>query len=419
MQPQRRPRVPIFTLFQDSNYRTIWTAGLLTEVSRRVEQLVLSWFVLQETDSPFQLGLLLVFLNAPRPILSPFTGVFADRFSRRRILLVAQGILVLVAAAILTLFMTDRMEPWHAFVGVVFHGFARALDDPARRPAIFDIVGQNKVVTAMSWEMISNTLGMMAGPLMAGVLISVLGFTGGYECALALHLVAMGLFFLVKIPFRRMNVAAEPFWTSLTAAIQFAVHSPTLMGVLYISLIMNAMSFPTQQFVPAIARDQLGSGPVLVGLLVTAAGIGQLASSGVIGSMRNHQYPSRMFVIGTLVALVMALVFVWSPWYGFAFGIWLLFGIGQAAFGTMQSSIIMLWSPPEMRGRMMSLLFVFIGVGAPIGTLEIGTLAVVLSTQWALTINEVIALFLILPALVLTPMVFRPSSVPPTAPSQE
>ena len=383
-----------------------------------MEQLVLSWFILQETDSPFQLGLLLVFLNAPRPILSPFTGVIADRFSRRWLLVVAQSLNALTAASLLALFVSEQIEPWHGFVAVGFHGIARALDDPVRRPAIFDIVGEKRLVTAMSLEMISNTLGLIAGPLLGGILISLVDFSGGYSFVLVVHLLALGLFFRVRIPFRRMSVAAEPAWTSLMTAIRYALHSPTLLGVLYVSLVINALSFPTQQFIPAIGRDLFGVGPVLVGLLITAAGIGQLFSSGVIGSMRTHPYPGRMFVAGTSCSLVTALLLVWSHWYGLAIFIWVIFGIGQAAFGTMQSSIIMLWSPPEMRGRMMSLLFISIGIGAPLGTLEIGALAVVLGIKWGLSINDLAAMLLILPVLALTPLVWRPSREPPPEAAQ-
>ena len=116
--------------------------------------------------------------------------------------------------------------------------------------------------------------------------------------------------------------------------------------MLYITLLMNALTIPTQQLIPAIGRDQLGVGPVLIGLLVAASGFGQLLAAGVVASMRSHQYHGRIFVAGTLISIVMALLFVWSPWYAISFAIWTGFGIGQLGFGVMQSSIIMLWSSP-------------------------------------------------------------------------
>ena len=418
MQPQRRSRVPALLMFQDGNYRNIWYAGVLIEISRRLELLVLSIFVLSETNSPFQLLLVLVFLNLPRPVVSIFTGAVADRFSRRRILMVAQCLNMLIAAGMLTLFVSEQIQPWHVFVAVALQGCSKSLEDPARRTGIFDIVGQSRVVTAMSLEMLSNTFGMMAGPILAGVLISVRGSDGAYGFVLVVHLLALGLLLRVKIPSQRVIIGKERVLSSLVVAIRYALHSRMLLGALYITILMNALSFPTAQVIPAIGLDQLGVGPVLVGLLVASAAFGQLFTAGIIASMRSHQYHGRMFVVGSLVSLVMAVLFVWSPWYALSFAIWTVFGIGQTGFGVMQSSIIMLWSPRDMRGRMLGLMSMCIGIGTPSGAAEIGALALVLGIPWAVSVNGLAALLLILPVLALTPLVWRPSREPPPEATQ-
>jgi MFS family permease len=183
--------------------------------------------------------------------------------------------------------------------------------------------------------------------------------------------------------------------------------------MLYITIVMNALAFPVQQFIPAIGRDHLEVGPALVGLLVAAEGFGQLAAAVVIASTRSLRYHGRVFTLGSLVVLVMAILFVWSPWYVLSFALLTIGGIGQAGFGTMQSTIAMLSAPKEMRGRMMGLLSLCIGVGTPLGTAEIGAVAASFSTQWAISVNALAGLLLLLPALVLTPLVWRPLALPP------
>ena len=315
MQPQPRPRVPFLLLLQDRNFRTIWHAGILIEISRRLELLVLSIFVLQETNSPFQLVLVVVFLNLPRPMISLSTGAIADRFSRSRILMVSQSLNMLIATGILTLFVSGLIQPWHVFVAVALQGCSKSLEGPARRTGIFDVVGRSSVVTAMSLEMMSITFGLVAGPILGGVLISVVGSAGAYGFVLVVHLLALGLLLRVKIPSQEINTGKERVLSSVVPAIRYALHSPMLLGMLYITLLMNALTIPTQQLIPAIGRDQLGVGPVLIGLLVAASGFGQLLAAGVVASMRSHQYHGRIFVAGTLISIVMALLFVWSPWY--------------------------------------------------------------------------------------------------------
>ena len=176
------------------------TRGILIEISRRLELLVLSIFVLQETNSPFQLVLVVVFLNLPRPMISLFTGAIADRFSRSRILMVSQNLNMLIATGILTLFVSGLIQPWHVFVAVALQGCSKSLEGPARRTGIFDVVGRSSVVTAMSLEMMSITFGLVAGPILGGVLISVVGSAGAYGFVLVVHLLALGLLLRVKIP---------------------------------------------------------------------------------------------------------------------------------------------------------------------------------------------------------------------------
>lgn len=397
-------------MLQDRHFRSLWYVGSLNELCRRMELLVLSWLILQTTNSPFQLGLVLVFNNLPRPLFSPFAGVIADRVSRRRILAAAQVINCATAAAILTLIFTDRIASWHVFVGVGIHGATKSLEDPARRTAILDIVGANRLVNALSLDTMSSTVGKMAGPVLFGVLVDASGFTGAYVFVLIIHLLTLGVLTRVRIPNVPQSATREPVWRSLGAAVRFARHDPMLLGMLYITIVMNALAFPAQQFIPAIGRDHLLVGATLVGLLAAAEGLGQMAGATLMAFSRNFRRHGLVFVIGSVVALLVAMAFVWSPWYGLAFALLTIGGMGQAGFGTMQSAITMLSAPPAMRGRMMGLLSVCIGTGTPLGTLEIGALALVFGTQWSISANALAGLLLLTPALVLTPLLWRPSA---------
>src|SRR3989475_9882968 len=121
-------------------------------------------------------------------------------------------------------------------------------------------------------------------------------------------------------------------------------------------MVMNALAFPTRQFIPAIGSESLGVGAGLVGLLAAAESFGQLAGAGVIVCTQQLRYHGRVFVGGSVIVLLMVLLFVRAPWYTLAFILLALGGCGQAGFCTMQSTITMLATPPTMRGRVMGLL---------------------------------------------------------------
>ena len=417
MQPRSRASSPVFVVLRNADFRLIWLVGTLLEFARRMELLVLSWLVLQITDSYFQLGLILVFNNLPRPLLSLFSGILADRVSRHRILFVAQLVNTLTVAIILFVIAYDLelLRPWHVFLAIAVQGAARSVEDPSRRTAIMDIVGERRLVNALSLDVISHTAGKMAGPLLGGVLLDTVSFSGAYGVVLAVHVLNLGMVARLRIPSQQTSRLQEPALRSLGTAIAYAVHSPMLVGMLYVTILMNALAFPVQQFIPAIGRDNLGVGATLVGLLVAADGFGQLAGAGFMSLTSGVRYHGRFFVAGSVAVLVLTIIFVWSPWFALAFILLAIGGLGQSGFSTMQSAITMLAAPQDMRGRMMGLLSFCIGVGTPLGGLEMGALAAAFTIQSAISANVAVGLLLIAPALALTPIISRPLVQPAAA----
>jgi MFS family permease len=380
-----------------------------------MEQLILSLLIWHVTRSPLQLALVLGVNNLPRPFCSPFAGLLADRFSRRRILFAAQLLNTSVALTLLALLRLDVIQPWQVFLAVALSGVTRSLEDPSRRTAIVDIVGVERLVNALSLDVLNNTIGKMLGSLVGGVLVQSVDFSGAYGCVLAVHVINLGLMTRLRIPAAQGLTPGEPIWRSLGIAVRYALHSPMVLGLLYVTLVMNALAFPMRQFIPAIGSEFLKVGAGLVGLLVAAEGFGQLVGAIAVASVRNLQYHGRLFVSGSVLVLFMSMLFVWVPWYALAFALLALGGCGQAGFSTMQSTITMLSAPRAMRGRMVGLLSVCIGASTPLGTLVIGMMAAAFTIPQAITLNAVVGLLLLWPAITRTPLVREPViSVPST-----
>ena len=411
MQPQSR--APVLAVLREADFRTIWCVGGLSEVARWMEQLVLSLLIWHVTRSPLPLALVLVFNNLPRPLCSPFAGLLADRLNRRSILIGAQLLNIFTALGVLSLLMLERIQPWQVFLAVSLQGVAKSLEDPSRRTAILDLVGTGRLVNALSLDVLNNTLGKMLGPLLGGVLIETVGFAGAYGCVLAVHVATLALMTRLRIPPSQGARPGEPVWHSLAMAVRYVLQSPMLLGLLYVTMVMNALAFPTRQFIPAIGSEYLGVGAGLVGLLAAAESVGQLAGAGVIACTRRLQYHGRVFVGGSVIVLLMVTLFAWAPWYVLAFALLALGGCGQAGFSTMQSTITMLVTPPALRGRMMGLLSVCIGASTPLGTLEIGVLAMTFTVQHAIAVNALVGLLLLAPAVALTPLVWQRITQPP------
>jgi MFS family permease len=400
--------MPAFDVLKNGDFRTLWTVKAINEVSRRMELLTLGYLVLRMTDSPFQVGLIAVFLNLPRPFFSLFAGLVADRLDRRRVLIGVHAIYSVISTVLLLLLVMGAVEPWHVFIAIFLQGSAKTLDDPSRRTAIFDLAGRERLASAMSLETINNNSGKIVGPLIGGVLIASTGFVGSYAVILALDAVSLLMISRLKLPHRPLGEGAPvQVWRSLREGLGHSINNRMVLGVLSMSLIMNSLVFPIQYFIPVIASDLLMVGPTLGGLLGSAEGIGNFLGGIILAVRRNIGQYGRVFAIGALLVAVMVTLVAWSPWFAVSFSLLLLGGLGQAGFSTMQSTILLLESAPEMRGRTMGAQGVVNGMGHLVGGTEIGAIASTFGIGIAIGLNAGAGILLILLVMVLTPLVKR------------
>ena len=131
----------------------------------------------------------------------------------------------------------------------------------------------------------------------------------------------------------------------------------------------------------------------------------------IIGSRRNYTFHGRYFAIGAMIVGIGVAAVAWSPWFLVSFLLLFSAGVGQSGFSTMQSTILLLSSPAEMRGRIMGSQGLVNGLGHLIGGVEIGAIASAFTISIAIGINAGVGLLLMLPVMLLTPLVKRPVEV--------
>ena len=400
---------PVLVVLQSRDFRYLWAARWIHEISRRMELLVLGYLIYELTNSAFQVALISVFLNGPRVPLALVGGMLADRLDRWRILAGIHTFYLVVASAILLLLVLDLIHPWYVFLAILLQGTAKVLDDPTRRAALFDLAGQDRIAHAMSLETITNNGGKILGPLTGGVLIALYGFTGAFALLVALDLAAALLIFRMRLPpGAAAGVRDTAFWQGIKSGIGHSFSNKFVLGVLTISLIMNGMVLPLQYFIPVIATDVLKVGPALGGLLGSAEGIGTFIGALIIAARRNYTFHGRYFVFGALIVGVGVAAVAWSPWFLVSFLLLFSAGVGQAGFSTMQSTILLLSSPAEMRGRIMGSQGLVNGSGHLVGGVEIGAIAQAFGISLAIGLNAGVGLLLMLPVIILTPLIWRP-----------
>jgi predicted MFS family arabinose efflux permease len=250
-------------------------------------------------------------------------------------------------------------------------------------------------------------VGKFLGPLIGGLMLEMTGFAGVYLLLMVVYLLALGLILQVRLNVPGPAGSAQPIWQSLASGIQYALRNRVVLGVLCITVIMNALAFSYVQILPVMARDHLGIGPGLMGLLASADGMGTLIGALLLAALGNRPQHGRIFALGALLELVCLLAFAASPWYTLSLVLLLGVGLGNSGFSTMQSTIILLSAAPGMRGRAVGILGLCIG-STPLGLLELGAVAAVVGVPAAIGLNAGLGLLLWLSIIAFTPLLSGP-----------
>lgn len=372
--------------FYTRGFWRVWTGSMVWYSARWMDLFVLQWQVLIMTDSALQVSLVGFYRMAPMFIFGLFTGVLADRFDRRTLLLAAQLWNAAVSATIALLILSERLALWHLAVLVTALGFSWAVDLPSRRSYIYEMVGPRRVVNAMALDHVGMDGAKILGPILGGLLWPIVG-AGGCLVLLSIgYLVNFCLYLRLPSTSPPRSVAAPRVLQNLLEGVRYVLRQPVILGVLGITALMNLLAFPYQHMVPVVAKHVLGLGPRLAGFLLASDGFGALTGSLAVASLGDVRRKGRLFVIGSVVLMGSVLLFSFARWYPLACVLLFMAGAGTACFATMQSTLVLTSASDAMRGRAMGTLMLAIGFG-PLGALHIGALASILGASLAVTVS--------------------------------
>ena len=371
----------------------------------------LSWFVLEQTDSAFSVGLVGFFGMVPFLVLGIFGGYLADVLDRKLLIAVTQFLNLISAVVMCVLLTFGTVEYWYAYIAIIIPGIGWSLDMPSRRSLIMDIMGPQGLTNGVALDSVGMHTSKMIGPALAGALIAFTGVEGSYILLSIVMSVGCFLFLRVNQPNRpnqlqksvgttpginnsdKKRLANEVF-SNLSEGFKYAFSNQTIVAVIVITVFMNLLLFPYMQMVTVVSKNILHVGPLLMGILMASDGLGALVGSTLIASRNKMLYHGRFFLYGSILSLIALTVFSMSTWYLLSLPLLLILGIGTSGFGTMQSAIVLLVSRPEIRGRALGVVTLAIGAG-PIGSLVVGAVSEWIGPADALLFNSILGLILV------------------------
>jgi len=403
-----RWRSGILSPLQTVDYRKLLGSNTLWWQALYMEVLVVGWLVLELTGSAWLVAIVGFCRSFPFLICGNLSGLVADRFGRRATIIWMQGITFAAYAAIAILLITGRIAYWHLVVSALVLGTSWALDWPNRRALVPDMVGKSKTVDAILLESLGQGVARTLGPFLVGWILAVFGSTGSFITLAAMSLAAFGLLLaLSNEPLTRTVMPDRtPVLTQMRQGLSYVRHNQAILAVAITTALMNLFVFSYGNFLPIFAKDILQQGPVGMGVLGAASGVGSFAGLYLVNLLRNRVGYGWIFMVGTFAECVALAIFAFSGNYAFSFAMLAIVGFGQASFGIMQSSIVLMAAPDEMRGRAMGAIVLAIGVG-PLGKLQSGALVEWLGAPMGIGLQAIVASVAMVLVLILLPGIRR------------
>jgi len=369
------------------DYRVYYVGTLVAQTGTWMQTISQSWLVLQLTASPFLLGLTATLQFGPILLLSVFTGVLADRLTKRNVLLFTQSVQGSLALTLGLLVWGGHVRYWQIAVMAVLWGVMNALDQPTRQSFIMELVGRDHVTSAVGMNSASFNAARILGPAVAGVLIARVGLFAGFLLNALAFVVAISV--LLRVPARLPHPRADAttFLAEVGEGLAYAARTPAVRLILTFQVIVSFCVFNFTVYVPLLAQRVLGLGSEGFGFLMAALGVGAVAAGLSLGAIGNRQPPPRLLAgaVAASCAGLLGLAATRSSWLAAmllaAVGL-----VGTIAVAGCNTSL-QLTAPDQLRGRVMSL-YTLLSTGIfPVGAFWVGTVAQTLGVSTAFALN--------------------------------
>ncbi|NBO33172.1 MAG: MFS transporter [Actinobacteria bacterium] len=384
------PATGIFRSLNFFNARLYFAGLLLSTIGSWVQLTATSYLVYRLTGRASDLGYNVAFQFLPMLVLGTWAGSFADRFDRRKIMLVTQILLAVQALVLGVLDLTNNISLPVVWGLSLFLGIIGAIDNPARRGLITELVPIAQLSNAMSMNTTVMTGSRIFGAALAAVLIGPLG-TGwlfvinGLSYAFMIYGI-VGLRQAEMVPAVKRPAGGQP----VRDVFRFVRSNRRLSSMFFVYVVVSTFAFNYSVVFPKLADVNWGSEDAF-GWLMTVTGVGSIF--GALVTARFTRVSLRWLVINVAVlgASNMVMAFVPNLWW--AYLLCLPLGFGGAAMIASGNAISQQESPPDMRGRLLALTAVAFLGSTPIGGPITGLIADYVSLEWSMAYGGVMCFF--------------------------
>ncbi len=368
------------------NFRLFLTGQLLSVIGTWVQSVAQSWLVYKLTGSTVMLGLVGFASQIPY-LFSPIGGVLADRFNRRKLLILTQALMAAQAVVLAWLTLSGRVEEWTVFYLALSLGIIGLFELTARQSFIVEMVGKEDLMNAIALNSSMYNLGRVIGPSVAGILLASIGEGWCFAVnAVSFIAVIIGLLMMRLPPAPARTDHSSPV-AQLREGARYVLQSKPTRALLINLGVLSVFNYPAMVLMPVFADRLLGGGPTTLGYLLTSFGAGAMVGALMMASRIDLSGISRRIVRSTIIYSVALLGFAFVSWLPLACLLVAITGGGIMTQIASTNTALQSITPDHLRGRVVGYYgMMFLGM-VPIGSLLAGWLGDWIGVRWTVALS--------------------------------
>ena len=377
-----------FRSLRGFNYR-VWAGGaIVSNVGTWMQRIAQDWLVLTVLThrSATAVGVVTALQFGPQLLMLPLSGLAADRFDRRKLMIATQAAMGALALGLGILTIAGIVQLWEVFVFAFLLGCVAAFDAPARQTFVSELVGEADLSNAVALNSTSFNAARMVGPAIAGVLIARIGTGWVFLINAASFVAVLGSLMMLRVGELYRDGKVKRSRGGLADGFRYVWKRPELKVVLFMIFLIGTFGLNFPIFISTMAVTIFHAGAGQYGLLTTMMAVGSVV--GALLSARRAKprltilcAAAAVFGAGFAVAAVMP-----DYWlFGVALGV---IGVAAQTLTTTAISTVQLSTEPDMRGRVMAILLAIALGGTPLGAPIVGWVADTFGPRWALGVGS-------------------------------
>ncbi|MBY5799332.1 MFS transporter [Rhizobium leguminosarum] len=375
-----------FAAFRHSSYTRFFFARFLLSFSQQIVSVAVGWQMYDQTGSAIYLGLIGLVQFLPSLLLILVTGSVADRYNRRAIAALCSLVSALCTLALLVMTLMGSFTPLPVFAVLLIFGIERAFMSPAVQSLAPNLVPEEALSNAIAWNSSSWQLAAITGPVLGGLLYGVSAPTA-YTVAVIFSVLGAALLYMIPKPVQKTTGETKS-WAMILGGFSFIRAEKVVLGAISLDLFAVLLGGATA-LMPIFARDILTLGPWGLGLLRAAPGLGAIVMAIFLAAYPlKHRAGIYMF-IGVALFGVGTIIFGVSTNTEVSIAALALMGAADMVSVYVRESLIALWTPDHLRGRVNAVNMVFVGASNELGEFRAGTMAALFGAVPAVVIGGV------------------------------